>query len=61
VGHLFVLDPAGKLLRHIEIADGNRSHPGGLDVQGDSLYLPVAEYRPDSSANLYRIDLRPSR
>lgn len=58
VGHLSVLDRAGKLLRDIKIADGNRYHPGGLDVHGDSLYLPVAEYRPDSSADLYRVDLR---
>lgn len=57
VGHLFVLDRAGNLLRDIEITDGDRYHPGGLDVHGDELYLPVAEYRPNSSANLYRVDL----
>ncbi|PSL06828.1 hypothetical protein CLV30_102217 [Haloactinopolyspora alba] len=57
VGHLFVLDREGNLLRDIEISDGHRYHPGGLDVHGDALYLPVAEYRPDSSADIYRVDL----
>ncbi|NEE01097.1 DUF6454 family protein [Phytoactinopolyspora halotolerans] len=58
VGHVFVLDLEGNLLEDIEIADGHRYHPGGIDVHGDALYVPVAEYRPDSSSDIYRIDLQ---
>lgn len=56
VGHLFVLDRDGKLLKDIVISDGHRYHPGGLDYDGEFLWLPVAEYRPNSSADIYRID-----
>lgn len=56
-GHLFVLDRQGNLLHDIEITDGDRYHPGGIDLHGDTLYIPVAEYRPNSSANVYRVDV----
>lgn len=56
LGHLFVLDRDGQLLKDIVISDGNRYHPGGLDYDGEFLWLPVAEYRPNSSADIYRID-----
>jgi len=56
MGHLFVLDRDGQLLKDIVISDGNRYHPGGLDYDGEFLWLPVAEYRPNSSADIYRID-----
>ena len=42
--------PSGKRLRAIEIQDGDRYHPGGLDATRDSLWIPVAEYRRGSSA-----------
>ncbi len=41
---------SGKRLRAIEIQDGDRYHPGGLDATEDSLWIPVAEYRRTSSA-----------
>jgi hypothetical protein len=56
LGHLFVLDRDGRLLKDIVISDGHRYHPGGLDYDGEFLWLPVAEYRPNSSADIYRID-----
>lgn len=58
VGHLFVLGRDGRLLKDIELADGHRYHPGGLDYDGKYLWLPVAQYRPDSSADIYRINPR---
>ncbi len=57
VGHLFVLDRQGSLLHDLVLGDGDRYHPGGLDVDGDALYVPLAEYRPDSTADVYRVDL----
>jgi hypothetical protein len=31
-------------------------HPGGIDYDGHHLWVPVAEYRPDSRAIIYRVD-----
>ncbi|WP_421846824.1 DUF6454 family protein [Novosphingobium sp.] len=54
---LHVFDRAsGRYLRRIELTDGARYHPGGLSLSGGSLWVPVAEMRPDSSAVLLEID-----
>ena len=42
--------PGGRLLRQVEIGAGERFHPGGMAADGDSLWIPVAEYRRASSA-----------
>jgi hypothetical protein len=31
-------------------------HPGGIDFDGTNVWVPVAQYRPDSSAIIYRVD-----
>jgi hypothetical protein len=31
-------------------------HPGGIDYDGRSLWVPVAEYRPNSRSIVYRVD-----
>lgn len=61
--HLFKFDGQGKLLADIVLAEGEGDvyHPGGIDVSGQYLYVPVAEYRPDSNAILYKIDLKTDR
>jgi hypothetical protein len=40
----------GDLAQQVEIGEGMRFHPGGLSADGASLWIPVAEYRPKSSA-----------
>jgi hypothetical protein len=47
-----------KLERRIDLTDGPRFHPGGFSVHGDSIWIPVAEYRPHSSAIVEEIDRR---
>jgi hypothetical protein len=47
---------SGRFLRRLELTDGARYHPGGLSLSGGSLWVPVAELRPDSSAVLVEID-----
>src|SRR6478609_9322787 len=42
--------PEGRPVRSIEIQDGDRFHPGGMMADGDSLWLPVAEYKKESTA-----------
>ncbi len=42
--------PGGELIRYVEVQDGVRFHPGGIAADANSLWLPVAEYRRNSSA-----------
>ena len=56
IGHLFVTDRQGHLQKDIVLGEGDRYHPGGIDFDGTNIWVPVAEYRPDSSAIVYRVD-----
>jgi len=40
----------GKLIRQVEVQDGERYHPGGLSRDKDAIWLPVAEYRRASTS-----------
>jgi len=55
-GHLFELSARGELLRQITFEEGATYHPGGVDFDGEHLWIPVAEYRPDSRSIVYRVD-----
>ena len=55
-GHLFKIDGAGKPLADLRLVEGEMYHPGGIDYDGRDIWLPLAEYRPDSHAIVYRID-----
>jgi len=44
----------GELEREVEVQDGDRFHPGGISLDSDSLWIPVAEYRRSSSAVIQR-------
>lgn len=56
IGHVFVLDYEGNLLRDIQLADGDSYHPGGIAFDGAAVWVPVAEYRPASNAIVFSID-----
>lgn len=56
VGHLFKIDAKGNLLADLKLGEGSIYHPGGIDYDGRYLWVPVAEYRPNSRAVIYRID-----
>jgi hypothetical protein len=58
VGHLFKIDMAGNLIADLRIGEGAIYHPGGIDYDGTSLWVPVAEYRPNSRSIVYRVDPR---
>jgi hypothetical protein len=58
VGHLFKMDAAGNLLADLTLHDGSMYHPGGIDYDGTRVWVPVAEYRPDSRSIVYRVDPR---
>lgn len=55
-GHLFKLDADGKLVGQVKLGDGAIYHPGGIDFDGRWLWVPVAEYRPNSKSIMYRVD-----
>lgn len=48
--------PTGKPAARVEVHDGDRYHPGGMSLDGDSIWVPVAEYKPHSSAEVQRRD-----
>jgi hypothetical protein len=56
IGHLYKIDAAGNLVADRALGEGNIYHPGGLDYDGKSIWVPVAEYRPDSRSIVYRLD-----
>jgi hypothetical protein len=56
IGHLFKIDKTGKLLADLALGEGTMYHPGGIDYDGTSIWVPVAEYRPDSRSIIYRVD-----
>jgi hypothetical protein len=55
-GHLFKIDAAGNRLADLRLGAGSIYHPGGIDYDGTSVWVPVAEYRPDSRSIVYRVD-----
>jgi hypothetical protein len=55
-GHLFKIDMAGHLIADLKLGEGSIYHPGGLDYDGRSIWVPVAEYRPNSRSIVYRVD-----
>ena len=55
-GHLFKFDATGHLLADLVLGEGAVYHPGGIDFDGQFIWVPVAEYRPDSRSIVYRVD-----
>ncbi len=56
IGHVFVMDRQGNLQKDIVLGEGDMYHPAGLDFDGTNVWVPVAQYRPNSSAIIYSID-----
>jgi hypothetical protein len=55
-GHLFKMDMKGNLIADLRLGEGSIYHPGGIDYDGKEIWAPVAEYRPNSRAIVYRVD-----
>lgn len=56
LGHLFVMDRQGHLQKDITLGEGDMYHPGGISYDGTNVWVPVAQYRPNSSAIIYRVN-----
>ena len=50
------MDRQGHLQKDIVLGEGDMYHPGGIDFDGTNVWVPVAQYRPDRSAIIYRVD-----
>src|SRR5262245_21339386 len=46
----------GQTVTEREISRSTRFHPSGFQVAGGSLWIAVAEYRPESSAEVLELD-----
>jgi hypothetical protein len=55
-GHLFKFDSAGNRVADLVLGEGSIYHPGGIDYDGTHIWVPVAEYRPNSRSIVYRVD-----
>ncbi len=55
-GHLFKFTADGTLVGHTTLGEGTIYHPGGIDFDGEFLWVSVAEYRPNSRSIIYRVD-----
>lgn len=55
-GALLVVDPTGEPVESLDVTDGERFHPGGLDRSGSGCWAAVAEYRPDSTTTVMWVD-----
>ena len=56
VGHLFKFGADGALLGQAIVGEGDAYHPGGIDFDGERLWVPASEYRPDSRAIVYTVN-----
>jgi len=56
IGHLFKVDSAGNLLHDLALGDGPMYHASGIDFDGASIWIALAEYRPNSRSIIYRVD-----
>ncbi|MFT6093476.1 MAG: hypothetical protein ACJA2Q_001376 [Pseudohongiellaceae bacterium] len=55
-GHLFKFAQDGSLLHDLILGEGTMYHPGGIDFDGEFIWVSVAEYRPDSQSIVYKIN-----
>jgi hypothetical protein len=55
VGHLFVME-GGRLVRDLILGEGATYHPGGIDFDGESVWVSVAEYRGNSTSIVYSVN-----
>ena len=53
---MFKIDAGGRLLGDLRLGEGSMYHPGGIDYDGQNIWVPVAVYLPDSRSIIYRVD-----
>ncbi len=56
IGHLFKVDAEGRLIKDLQLLEGNQYHPSGIDFDGSHIWVSLAEYRPNSRSTLFKVD-----
>jgi len=57
LGWIYKVDrPTLKVLAKAELVDGDRFHPGGMQLIDGMIWVPLAEYRPRSSSIILALD-----
>jgi len=46
--------PSARLIQQVEVQEGRRIHPGGIALDGDFIWVPVAEYRRGGASAIQR-------
>jgi Family of unknown function (DUF6454) len=54
-GLVMAVDDTGQLVEQIPVGDDRHYHPGGMDFDGAAMWIPCAQYRPDSTSTVYRL------
>lgn len=54
-GLVMGVDSSGNLVEQVAVGDSRHYHPGGMDFDGSAFWIPCAEYRPDSTSSVYRL------
>ena len=57
-GWLFEFAADGTLLGQLELTEGDIYHPGGIDYDGESIWVPLAENRPNSRSQISIASIR---
>jgi hypothetical protein len=52
---VMAVDRNGDLVEQVPVGDSRRYHPGGMDFDGTEFWIACAEYRPDSTTTVYRM------
>ena len=55
-GYLHKFTRAGEFLQTVDVTDGQRDHPGGMSLDGDTLWVPIAESHAGTSARIVQFD-----
>lgn len=54
-GAVLAIDADGTLVERVDVGDTVRFHPGGLDFDGEALWIASSEYRPRSTSSIARL------
>ena len=55
-GHFFKFDRNGALVHKVTLGEKEIYHPGGIDYDGENIWVSVAEYRPHSQSIIYKVN-----
>jgi hypothetical protein len=56
IGHLFKIGAHGNRLADLRLGEDEIFHPGGIDYDGENIWVPVGEYRRDSRSIIYKVN-----